>query len=43
MLLAIAHNGVRSPVLWLASAGVIVLLLACTAGWYRQVSVKVAG
>jgi O-antigen/teichoic acid export membrane protein len=42
MLLAIAHNGVRSPVLWLASAGVIALLIACTAGWYRQLSVRVA-
>jgi O-antigen/teichoic acid export membrane protein len=41
MLFAIAHEGSRSLVLWLISACVIVLLLACTAGWYRQLSVRV--
>jgi peptidoglycan biosynthesis protein MviN/MurJ (putative lipid II flippase) len=41
MLLAIAHDGVRTPVLLLISVGAIVLLLACTAGWYRQLSVRV--
>jgi peptidoglycan biosynthesis protein MviN/MurJ (putative lipid II flippase) len=39
MLLAIAHDGVRTPVLWLISVGAIVLLLACTAGWYRRLAV----
>jgi O-antigen/teichoic acid export membrane protein len=42
MLLAIAREGVRTPILWLISAGVLLLLLACTAGWYRQLSVRAA-
>ena len=43
MLLAIVGEGVRNPVLWLISLGVVLLLLACTAGWYRRLTVKVAG
>jgi O-antigen/teichoic acid export membrane protein len=38
MLFAIVE-GDRNPVLWLTSVGVIVLLLACTAGWYRRLRV----
>jgi hypothetical protein len=39
MLFAIARDGVRSPVMWLTSLGIIVLLLSCTAGWYRRLAV----
>jgi O-antigen/teichoic acid export membrane protein len=42
ILLAVARDGVRSPVLWLTSVGVIVLLLWCTAGWYRRLTARVA-
>jgi O-antigen/teichoic acid export membrane protein len=36
MLLAIARDGVRSPLLWLGTLAVIALLLWSALGWYRQ-------
>jgi len=36
MLLAIAHNGIRSPGLWLGAIAVMALLIWSGVGWYRQ-------
>ncbi|HEY2463782.1 MAG TPA: oligosaccharide flippase family protein [Steroidobacteraceae bacterium] len=40
MLLAIARDGSRFPGFWLASAGVLVLLLWSALGWYRQITAR---
>jgi len=42
MLLAIARDGVRSPLLWLGTLAVIALLLWAALGWYRQFVAKAA-
>ncbi len=40
MLLAIARDGVRAPVLWLGSTVVTALLLWSGLGWYRQFAAR---